>query len=282
MISEARAISESFMLHVLLTVAMIAMAGSFKPPSPAIRLDSCMLEQAAAPAPKAETQQKAALGAAPVQAPPVASPTPPVPEPQAKVQTAIVPPPKPKPVLAKIKPAPPKPIEPKAPEVAAIVPTPVPAPATLSATESSTEETLAAVETPERSGQAASTNASATATAGVKSPGQGSARAGAGAGETTVAAGEEYRRANFGAIRDSILGHLRYPMLARRQGWSGQVEVAFMIAPDGSVDELRIRTSSGFPVLDDQALAAIRRSAPFTPPPRMAALLVMPVTFQLN
>lgn len=93
---------------------------------------------------------------------------------------------------------------------------------------------------------------------------------------------EEYRRINFGAIRDSILGNLHYPMLARRQGWSGQVEVAFMIAPDGSVDELRVQTSSGFPVLDDQALAAIRRSAPFTPAPRIAALLIMPVTFHLN
>lgn len=54
-----------------------------------------------------------------------------------------------------------------------------------------------------------------------------------------------------------------------------------MIQPDGNVSELRIQASSGYPVLDEQALEAIRRSAPFTPP-RIAALLVMPVTFQLN
>jgi len=61
----------------------------------------------------------------------------------------------------------------------------------------------------------------------------------------------------------------------------GKVEVAFLIKPDGNVSELRIQTSSGYAVLDEQALDAIRRSAPFTPP-HIAPLLVMPVTFQLN
>lgn len=93
--------------------------------------------------------------------------------------------------------------------------------------------------------------------------------------------GEEYRHANFKAIRDSILDKLHYPVLARRRGWSGKVDVAFLIAPDGNVSDLRIEASSGFSVLDEQALNAVRSAAPFTPP-RIAALLVMPVTFQLN
>ncbi len=105
--------------------------------------------------------------------------------------------------------------------------------------------------------------------------------AASGTGTPPANAGEAYRRAHFIAIRDAILAQLRYPMIARRQGWSGQVEVAFLIAPDGSVSELRIRTTSGHEVLDEQALAAIRRAAPFAPP-RVAALLVMPVAFQLN
>ena len=70
-------------------------------------------------------------------------------------------------------------------------------------------------------------------------------------------------------------------MIARRLGWCGKVDVAFLIKPDGHIGELRIEKSSGYAVLDEQALEAIRRSAPFTPP-RIAALLVMPVTFQLN
>jgi protein TonB len=93
---------------------------------------------------------------------------------------------------------------------------------------------------------------------------------------------EAYRQANYTAIRDSILGNLQYPMLARRRGWSGQVELAFTIAPDGQVHDLTVLTSSGFPILDEQAMTAIRRSAPFHPPPPVVASLVMPVTFRLN
>lgn len=107
------------------------------------------------------------------------------------------------------------------------------------------------------------------------------AREGEGAA-ASVAADEQYRRANYGAIRDSILANLRYPMLARRRGWSGQVEVGFTITPDGNVGALKILTSSGFPVLDEQAETAVRRSAPFNPPPPAAVTLVMPITFRLN
>ena len=60
------------------------------------------------------------------------------------------------------------------------------------------------------------------------------------------------------------------------------MEVAFTITPSGSVSELRVLTSSGFPVLDDQALAAVRRSSPFTPAPSIAATLIIPITFRLN
>jgi protein TonB len=114
-------------------------------------------------------------------------------------------------------------------------------------------------------------------TAGVKSADAGVSQPAAAPPE----AADAYRLANFGAIRSSILGNLRYPLIARRQGWSGMVEVAFMIAPDGTVSDLRVQASSGFPVLDEQALAAVRRSAPLTPP-RIAVLLVVPITFQLN
>lgn len=92
---------------------------------------------------------------------------------------------------------------------------------------------------------------------------------------------EAYRRANFSAIRSAILANLRYPITARRQGWSGKVEIAFLVTPEGGVDQLRIKKSSGHRVLDEEAMAAIRRSAPFAPP-RLAVLLVMPVAFELK
>jgi periplasmic protein TonB len=107
--------------------------------------------------------------------------------------------------------------------------------------------------------------------------------AGTSTGKTpAIAADEAYRQANFTAIRDSILGKLHYPLLARRRGWSGQVEISFTITPDGNIHDLRILTSSGYSLLDDEALTAIRQTAPFTPPPQVAAALTMPITFRLN
>lgn len=109
---------------------------------------------------------------------------------------------------------------------------------------------------------------------------QGESQSGSGdaSGAGTV---EAYRRANFSAIRSAILTNLRYPMIARRQGWSGKVEIAFLVTPEGSIGELRVKMSSGHEVLDEEAVAAIRRSAPFTPP-RVAALFIMPVTFEMD
>ena len=98
----------------------------------------------------------------------------------------------------------------------------------------------------------------------------------------TITDDEAYKETNFTAIRASILGKLDYPLQARRRGWNGQVEISFTITPDGNVSDLRIVTSSGFSVLDNEALAAIKRSAPFSPPPRSAVLLFMPITFRLN
>lgn len=237
---DGRALTESFVLHGLLTGAIILMAGAFTPPPQTIRLDFSMLEPTAAPAPQ-ETPQAQAAMAAPTAPETTPTPPPPQPEPVALPQKLA-------PVATKIRhapqpitPAPQQSQEQNGPEVADN-----PVVATATATPIVTTANTSVTETP------------------------------------AVSADEEYRRANFGAIRDSILANLRYPMLARRRGWSGQVEIAFKITPDGSVSELRIVASSGFPVLDDQAIAAIRHSAPFTPAPRIAAILVMPVNFQLN
>jgi protein TonB len=215
---EGRALTESFLLHGLLAGTMILMIGMMKTPLQTIRLDFNMLEQMAAPAPKAKQK--------------VAEEPPPVPAA------------KPEPVPAKVKP--PKPVK-RTPSAAAVEPLPAAAPEAPATADTSQELAPA----PPRSV------------------------------EQAIPADEAYRRANFGSIRDSILANLHYPMLARRKGWSGKVEVAFLIKPDGQVSELRIQTSSGYSVLDEQALEAIRRSAPFAPP-RIAALLIMPVTFQLN
>ncbi len=50
-----------------------------------------------------------------------------------------------------------------------------------------------------------------------------------------------------------------YPRIARESGWEGTVLVRVTVQPDGSPDSIKVRKSSGHPVLDHAAIDAIKR-----------------------
>ena len=92
---------------------------------------------------------------------------------------------------------------------------------------------------------------------------------------------DSYLREEFEYIRQKILGRLTYPLMAKRMGWTGQVVVAFTIMESGRVEGFRIITSSGFDLLDADAVETVNKSSPFPQPP-VRAEIVMPITYQLN
>jgi len=246
-----RALAESLSLHVVLVASMVTLAGALTPPLKTIRLDFT-LHQTTASAPAAANQLPARpeSSSGHLEAPPPAPATPQ----QEALTTDSVPPQKLRPTATKIKDS-----------TASIKPKPEQA-----ATATNPENATTAPVAPAPVAPAPSSSISASTGAPQTS------------GASALTAEEAYRQTNFAAIRDSILANLQYPNLARRRGWSGQVEVAFTITPDGHVTDLKIKTSSGFPHLDDQAMTAIERSTPFSPPPYTAANLVMPITFRLK
>lgn len=104
-------------------------------------------------------------------------------------------------------------------------------------------------------------------------------RAGASATpEPSAGAGDAGR--NFGYLRDTIQRGIAYPDVARRMGWEGRVLVAFLILPDGTVRNVRVVRGSGFPVLDRNAVEAVRAASPFPRPPAEAEI-VTPVVYKL-
>ena len=60
---------------------------------------------------------------------------------------------------------------------------------------------------------------------------------------------------------------LKYPELAAISGIQGTLYIKFDILKDGSLGSLELLKSSGYKILDDEALRAIRASAPFQPLP---------------
>lgn len=59
----------------------------------------------------------------------------------------------------------------------------------------------------------------------------------------------------------------RYPLSAKRQGFEGAVGLRFVILSSGYTREAEVVRSSGFKILDQEAIATIVRASPFPPIP---------------
>ncbi len=64
-------------------------------------------------------------------------------------------------------------------------------------------------------------------------------------------------------IRNKILKAKRYPRQARNEGIEGICGLSFQINPDGSLAALNLTQSCGHNLLDEEAVATVRRAAPF-------------------
>ncbi|MBI3332611.1 MAG: energy transducer TonB [Candidatus Omnitrophica bacterium] len=77
----------------------------------------------------------------------------------------------------------------------------------------------------------------------------------------------------------------RYPWLARIQGWEGTVVLRVLVTPAGQAGSVQVARSSGYPSLDEAALAAIRRWS-FLPARKqgqaVGSPMEIPVRFQLS
>lgn len=90
-----------------------------------------------------------------------------------------------------------------------------------------------------------------------------------------------YLKEHFVYIRDRITGSISYPRMARKMGWCGQVKIAFVVCEDGGVSELRVLESSGFNLLDRNAIDTVKSVAPFPRPP-VTAEIRMAIAYRLN
>ena len=64
-------------------------------------------------------------------------------------------------------------------------------------------------------------------------------------------------------IRARIERAKRYPLLAQKMKMEGKALVHFQIDPSGRPFEISLKQSSHHPLLDDEALATVRRATPF-------------------
>jgi periplasmic protein TonB len=84
----------------------------------------------------------------------------------------------------------------------------------------------------------------------------------------------------------AIAQHKQYPRVAQMRGWQGETIIDLKLDRNGGVLATRIDRSSGFEVLDKQALEMVKKAAPFPAPPEILKSDVfniqVPVSFKLE
>ncbi len=102
-----------------------------------------------------------------------------------------------------------------------------------------------------------------------------------GSGLGNAAVGGTLDQGDWESIRATTCKHLRYPPLARRMGWTGQVVLRFRLGQAGAVAAETVASSSGYAILDQSALDALKRAAPF-PLRGRDVEVIMPIVFALR
>jgi len=92
---------------------------------------------------------------------------------------------------------------------------------------------------------------------------------------------------SYGKELSSLISkYQRYPFIAQLRGWQGTAQVQLVISANGKMDDATILRSSGYEVLDNQALDMVQQAAPLPLPPEALRdrkfTVVVPIVFKLN
>ncbi|MFN4319311.1 MAG: TonB family protein [Aquificaceae bacterium] len=91
-----------------------------------------------------------------------------------------------------------------------------------------------------------------------------------------------YLREKLSIISSIVQGHISYPPLARRMGWEGRVIVCFTLTSEGRLEDIHIEKSSGYELLDKNAIETVKRVAHLFPKPPVDVIIKLPVNYRLE
>ncbi len=92
---------------------------------------------------------------------------------------------------------------------------------------------------------------------------------------------KEFVDANFALIASILKQNTKYPKAAKRLKHEGNLKVAFKLCHNGSVENIKIVSSSGFDTLDRAAIDLVERSARSFPRPPRSVNITVPLNYSL-
>jgi protein TonB len=89
-------------------------------------------------------------------------------------------------------------------------------------------------------------------------------------------------QAVLSSLRARIVEKIRYPALARANGWKGTVLLELLLDGRGALEGLAVRRSSGYAVLDRAAAALVRSVTPVYNPLGRPLRIQVPISYELK
>ncbi|MCD6489240.1 MAG: energy transducer TonB [Thermodesulfobacterium sp.] len=83
-------------------------------------------------------------------------------------------------------------------------------------------------------------------------------------------------------ISKIVQKNITYPYIARKMGWEGKVVVSFVLTKEGKISLLTIEKSSGYDVLDENAIKTIKKVSKYFPLPPLDVKIKLPISYKLD
>ncbi len=83
-------------------------------------------------------------------------------------------------------------------------------------------------------------------------------------------------------ISKIIQNNITYPYIARKMGWEGRVVVSFILTKEGKINFLTVEKSSGYDVLDKNAIKTIKKVSKYFPLPPHDVKISIPISYKLD
>lgn len=93
---------------------------------------------------------------------------------------------------------------------------------------------------------------------------------------------EAYLREKLSVISSIVQKHISYPLIARKMGWEGRVVVCFLLRSDGRVENVHVEKSSGYEILDKNAVSTVQKVSGLFPKPPVDVLVRLPINYKLE
>jgi len=83
------------------------------------------------------------------------------------------------------------------------------------------------------------------------------------------------------SVKEAIEVKWSYPEAALRDGLEGKLTLEFVVLGNGELGEVRLIRSSGYSILDQEAVRAVKAASPFQPiPPEVGSRLCIAGNFE--